>query len=82
MTDHDKLYIGGEWTAPATKDRIETAIWVLSGSGRWAIDPQTYRITLVAPGGERLRLQSIDVRQIELNRPKGGILTIANGVPN
>src|SRR3954451_22408998 len=23
MTDHDKLYIGGEWTAPATKDRIE-----------------------------------------------------------
>src|SRR6476469_4835595 len=23
MTDHDKLYIGGEWTDPATKDRIE-----------------------------------------------------------
>src|SRR3954451_20517632 len=23
MTDHDKLYIGGEWTDPATSDRIE-----------------------------------------------------------
>src|SRR3954447_1210622 len=23
MTDHDKLYIGGVWTDPATKDRIE-----------------------------------------------------------
>jgi hypothetical protein len=43
-----------------TKERIETATWVLSGSGRWVVDPQTYRVTLTAPKGERIRLRSIE----------------------
>ncbi len=68
-----------------TKDRIETATWVLSGSGRWAIDPATYRVTMTGPAGKRIRLQSIEdfilfVEAVERQYPSAAPQAIASEI--
>ncbi len=66
-------------------DKIETSIWVLEGSGRWVIDPKTYRVTLGQEGDEKIKLYTIEdfilfVEAVERQYPAASPQDIASEI--
>ena len=66
-------------------DKIGTSIWVLEGSGKWIVDPKTYRVTLKQKGDEKIKLHTIEdfilfVEAVERQYPAASPQDIASEI--